>query len=196
MSPTSERSLCSSNTWATKPWSRIAMIPRPSGAVAIPADSWPRCWSAYRAKYARLATSCPGAKMPKTPHSSRGPSRWSFTGGGMPNLAPRLAAALDPFAQTRLARLAQLGNCDLEQALDPQHVAAYLTDHDEAGEGLARTGDDEAPPWRFPERIEPRRQPDRRTEIAGDAALGQRGRGAALGDVVSAHERTRTDARP
>src|SRR4051795_13243508 len=49
----------------------------PPWAVAMPADSCPRCWSAYSAKYASRATSRPGATMPKTPHSSRGPSRTS-----------------------------------------------------------------------------------------------------------------------
>src|SRR5215213_11159507 len=49
----------------------------PFSAVAMPADSWPRCWSAYSAKYASRATSDSGANTPKTPHSSRGPSRSS-----------------------------------------------------------------------------------------------------------------------
>ena len=47
----------------------------PESAVAIPADSWPRCCSANSAKYASRATSDSGAYTPKTPHSSRGPSR-------------------------------------------------------------------------------------------------------------------------
>src|SRR5437764_8068939 len=115
----------------------MAMISRPRGALAIPADSWPRCCRANSAKYATRATSCPGAKMPKTPHSSRGPSRWSFTGGGMPNQSPRLAAGLDPFGQPALPDLPQLGNCELEQTVDRQHVAANRADHDKAGQGLA-----------------------------------------------------------
>src|ERR1700733_1209464 len=196
MSPTSERSLCSSNTWATKPWSRIAMIPRPSGAVAIPADSWPRCWSANSAKYATLATSCPGAKMPKTPHSSRGPSRWSFTVGAMPSLLPRLAAALDPFPQPALACIAQLGNWDVEQSLDRQGVAADLADHDEPGECVTRSGHDEPPARRLAERIEALRQVHCRAQTAGDHALGERDRDPAFGDVVRAPERARAHPRP
>src|SRR3954452_12866478 len=39
----------------------------------MPADSCPRCWRAYRPKYASLATSSPGAQTPKTPHASWGP---------------------------------------------------------------------------------------------------------------------------
>src|SRR2546423_7719982 len=48
-------------------WTRTAA---PS-ETAIPADCWPRCWSANRPKYVRLATSMPClAQMPKTPHIS------------------------------------------------------------------------------------------------------------------------------
>src|SRR6478735_6511514 len=79
MSPCSARSLDSSKTWLTRPWSRMAMMWPPCD-VAMPADSCPRCWSAYSAKYARRETSRPGATMPKTPHSSRGPSRSSRKG--------------------------------------------------------------------------------------------------------------------
>src|SRR4051794_11540367 len=50
---------------------------RPPEDAAMPADSCPRCCSAYSAKYARRAMSCPGAYTPNTPHSSRGPSRGS-----------------------------------------------------------------------------------------------------------------------
>src|SRR3954452_5348601 len=74
MSPSSARSFSSSKTWETSPVSRRVVMWPPS-QVAIPADSWPRCWRAYRPKYASRATSCPGAYTPKTPHSSRGPSR-------------------------------------------------------------------------------------------------------------------------
>ena len=44
---------------------------RPS-ETAMPALSWPRCWRANRPKKVMRATSSPGAKMPKTPHSSLG----------------------------------------------------------------------------------------------------------------------------
>src|SRR3954469_23178222 len=53
----------------------------PPWAAAIPADSWPRCWRAYSAKYVSRATSAPGAWIPKTPHSSRGPSLSSIGAG-------------------------------------------------------------------------------------------------------------------
>src|ERR1039457_5069332 len=53
------------------------MMCPPRSAAAIPADSCPRCWSAYSAKYDSRETSWPGANMPNTPHSSRGPSRSS-----------------------------------------------------------------------------------------------------------------------
>src|ERR1700733_378221 len=196
MSPTSERSLCSSNTCATRPWSRIAMIPRPRGAVAIPADSWPRCWSANSAKYATRATSCPGAKMPNTPHSSRGPSRWSFTVGAMPTLSPRLAAALDPFAQPAVTGVTQVGNWDVEQPLDRQGVAADLADDDETGERFTRSGHDEPPARRLAERIKPLRQVHHRAQATGDRALGERDRDPALSDVVRAPERARAHPRP
>ena len=115
----------------------------------------------------------------------------------MPNLAPRLAAALDPFAQPASRAVAQLGNWELEQARRSlSAIAADLADHDKAGQGLARARDDEPAPRRLAERIEPAGQPHRRAEAAGDAALGQRDRDAALGDVVGAAERPRPDARP
>ena len=39
----------------------------------MPADSWPRCWSANSPKYARRETSRSGERIPKTPHISRCP---------------------------------------------------------------------------------------------------------------------------
>ena len=45
MSPSSARSFSSSKTWETSPESRRVVMWPPS-QVAIPADSWPRCWSA------------------------------------------------------------------------------------------------------------------------------------------------------
>ena len=46
-SPGMELRVASSKTWETSPislytWMRLPLL------VAIPADSWPRCWSAYR----------------------------------------------------------------------------------------------------------------------------------------------------
>src|SRR6476620_6687772 len=77
------------------------MMAPPRSAAAMPADSWPRCWSAYSAKYARRATSCSGAKIPKTPHSSRGPSRRGRSvGEDMGEPAARVAAGA---ATTRAA---------------------------------------------------------------------------------------------
>src|SRR5947209_17783480 len=102
--------------------------------------------------------------MPKTPHSSRGPSRWSFTAARMPSQWSRLAAALDPLRQPAVPRRAQLGDPELKQALDGQALTADLADHDEAGEGLARTGHDERTTGRLPERIDPARQPHRRAQ--------------------------------
>src|ERR1700751_4219756 len=133
--------------------------------------------------------------MPKTPHSSRGPSRWSVTGGRMPSLPPRLAAALDPSGQTALPDRPQLGDPNVEQTVDAQNLATDLADHDEAGQGLARAGHDEPPAGRLPERIQTRRQPNRRADCPRDAALGKRDRDTALGDVVRAVERPRPDAR-
>src|SRR5262245_43428366 len=49
-------------------------VNRPASETAIPADSWPRCCSAWRPKYVSRATSRSGARMPNTPHIS-GPSR-------------------------------------------------------------------------------------------------------------------------
>src|SRR5579859_3084429 len=164
------------------------MISRPRGAEAIPADSCPRCWSANRAKYATRATSCPGAKMPNTPHSSRGPSRWSFTAARIPSLAPRLAAALDPFGQPAVPGRAQLGDCDLEQPVNSKRVATDLADHDKARQCLAGAGHDERATGRLSERIESTRQPHRCTHAAGDTAFGQRTGNATLRDVVGAPE--------
>src|SRR6185437_5667234 len=112
--------------------------------------------------------------MPKTPHSSRGPSRWSFTAARMPSLPPRLAAALDPFGQPAVPSRAQIGNCDVEQPVNPKRVAADLANHDEAGQGLTRTRHDERTTRRLPERIDRVRQPHRRTQTTGHAAFGQR----------------------
>ena len=54
----------------------------------------------------------------------------------MPNLAPRLAAALDPFSESALARDAQVGNCEVEQAVDRQPIAPHRSDHDKPGQGF------------------------------------------------------------
>src|SRR3954470_16617868 len=83
------------------------MIAPPRSAAAIPADSCPRCWSAYSAKYARRATSCSGAKIPKTPHSSRGPSRRGRSVGedmGEPSARVAAGAAATPAAAGAPAR--------------------------------------------------------------------------------------------
>ena len=69
-SPRRPESFCSSKTCVTSPRSRSA-VSRPFSETAIPADSWPRCWSACRPKYVSRATSRPGARMPKTPHIRR-----------------------------------------------------------------------------------------------------------------------------
>src|SRR6266487_3883304 len=45
-------------------------VSRPSSETAIPADSWPRCWSANRPKYVRRATSRSGDRTPNKPHIS------------------------------------------------------------------------------------------------------------------------------
>jgi hypothetical protein len=50
-----------------EPMSRSA-VSRPRSETAIPADSWPRCWSAKSAKYESRATSRSAERMPKTPH--------------------------------------------------------------------------------------------------------------------------------
>ena len=52
--------------------SRIA-VSRPLSETAMPADSWPRCWSAKSPKYASRATSRSGAWMPRMPHMARRP---------------------------------------------------------------------------------------------------------------------------
>src|SRR5919202_1178738 len=107
MSPWSARSRCSSKTCETSPWSRMAMM-WPFCAVAMPADSCPRCCSAKSPKYVRRATSRPGALMPNTPHSSRGPSRRSrnaVTGSrASVATAPERSAAAKPHAPDAPAR--------------------------------------------------------------------------------------------
>src|ERR1700677_419627 len=52
------------------PSSPISLCERivPPSAAAMPADSCPRCWSAYSAKNASRAASRPGAKTPVIPH--------------------------------------------------------------------------------------------------------------------------------
>ena len=47
--PVSVLSEGSSKTWATRPISLCTRMRVPS-LTAMPADSWPRCWSAYRPK--------------------------------------------------------------------------------------------------------------------------------------------------
>ncbi len=69
-SPGSAWSCCSLKTCATSPMSRTT-VSRPPSETAIPADSWPRCWSANRPKYARRATSRSTDRMPKRPHIRR-----------------------------------------------------------------------------------------------------------------------------
>jgi hypothetical protein len=96
--------------------------------------------------------------MPKTPHSSRGPSRWSVR----------------------------------EQPVDPQLIPAHLADNHEPGQSRARAGHDEPPTRRLTERIQPSRQPNRCANVAGNAALGERDRDTALGDVVGTAECPRT----
>ena len=66
-SPGSACSCCSLKTCATRPISRTT-VRRPPSDTAIPADSWPRCWSANSPKYARRATSRSSERIPKTPH--------------------------------------------------------------------------------------------------------------------------------
>src|SRR5580704_17510080 len=134
--------------------------------------------------------------MPKTPHSSRGPSRWSFMVGAMASLHPRLAVGLDPFPQARVACVTQFGKWDLEQSVDRQGIAADLADHYKWRQRLARARDDERPPRRLAKRIKADRQQHRRTETGGDAALGEGDRDPALGDVVGTVERPRPHARP
>src|SRR3954447_25335804 len=48
--------------------------------TAMPADSWPRCWSANRPRYVRCETDCPGPYTPKTPHACPGVSSWLASG--------------------------------------------------------------------------------------------------------------------
>src|SRR5690606_30171619 len=74
MCPRSEASVCSLNTWLTRPRSLYTSTCEPS-PTAMPEASWPRCCKAYRPQQVSLATSSPGAQTPKTPHSSRGTSR-------------------------------------------------------------------------------------------------------------------------
>src|ERR1700676_3858907 len=81
-SPASVRRSFSLKTWLTSPSSRRVTMWLQRSAAAMPADSWPRCCRAYRAKYDRRDTSWPGAYSPNTPHSSRGPSRILSTVSG------------------------------------------------------------------------------------------------------------------
>ena len=67
--PRRPESLRSSNTVVTRPMSFITVMASPS-LTAMPADSWPRCWSANSPSKARCATDRPGAYTPKTPHAS------------------------------------------------------------------------------------------------------------------------------
>ena len=89
---------------------------------------------------------------------------------------------------------AHFGNWELEQVRDDQSVSTDLADDRQAVERLGRAGDDERGPEVLTERVQPLRQPDHRADAAGDAALGQRHRDPALGDVVRAREVPRADA--
>src|ERR1022692_2601730 len=71
MCPRSVLSTDSLKTWATRPMSLKTTILLPS-LTAIPADSWPRCCSAYRPKYASFATSSSCVQTPNTPQASLG----------------------------------------------------------------------------------------------------------------------------
>ena len=85
------------------------MIPRPRPATAIPADSWPRCWSANKPKYAWRATSCPGARCRRRRTRREGHRDDDSRQHACP-AGSSLAAGLDPFGEPRVPRGAQLGN--------------------------------------------------------------------------------------
>ena len=92
--PSSPRSFSSEKTCATRPMSRSA-ISCPSSETAIPADSWPRCWSATSPKCVSRATSRSGAWIPKIPHISREPARpFSYAIRSSETATPRSASPL------------------------------------------------------------------------------------------------------
>src|SRR3954454_13709890 len=115
--------------------------------VAIPADSWPGCWSANSAKYASRGTSDSGAYTPKTPHSSRGPSRSSSATRVM-----RSGGALPPVRRVPtgdgvFVGLAQLLDQHRQRALDLERRDADGPDDARAGhgrDGARRPGDHRA----------------------------------------------------
>src|SRR5215212_9545424 len=85
-------SLRSSKTCETRPMSRIATVRSPS-ETAIPADSCPRCCSAYSPKWARCASSPESSReySPKTPQASFGFS----VSPKLPNLASLRSVPLE-----------------------------------------------------------------------------------------------------
>src|SRR3954471_376974 len=183
ISPWSARSFSSSKTCDTRPRSRTVMM-WPFSVVAMPADSCPRCWSAYSAKYASRATSDSGAYTPKTPHSSRGPSRSSSATRVM-----RSGGALPPVRRVPtgdgvFVGLAQLLDRHRQRALDLERRAADGPDDARAGhdlDGLRRPGDHHAARALAEQRLGARVQPVHAdADAALDAALRQRHGHAAL----------------
>ena len=207
------------------------MLP-PRSAAAIPADSWPRCCSAYSAKYDSRETSCPGAYMPNTPHSSRGPSRSSGRGLaaviGSPSRSRRMCVRLTASRRSTANSSASGIPCaiarpvsaerQLHDAPSPPIRAATRTltspttrapsarsacssplttkPPEPSPNSAARGRGRESAPVRSRARRTEQPSSKRlhlerhaRAELAGQAALRQRDRQAALGDVVGARER-------
>src|SRR5215212_5709358 len=170
ISPCSARSFSSSNTCETSPRSRTVMM-WPFSVVAVSFKYYPRCWSAYSAKYASRATSDSGAYTPKTPHSSRGPSRSSSATRVMRSgeRAPAQPEGTNGPGRSRECRRdralvggAQLADGDRQRALDVEHRAAHRPDHPRPGhrfDDRGRSRDHHAARALAEERLRNRLQP-------------------------------------
>ena len=117
----------------------------------------------------------------------------------MPNLRPRLAAALDPFGQpaSRASRSSETATSSRPSILSASPPTSPITTKPASA---SRGPDTMNPrPGASPNGSSPSGRSHRRADTAGDAALGERDRDPALGDVVgalNAPERTRARTAP
>src|SRR4051812_26670299 len=115
----------------------------------MPADSWPRCCSAYNPKYVSLETSSPGAQTPKTPQASWGPfspgSRsWDSRPSPRVVTTPRLPGlGVRPGVPTRVrcpwsAPVEQHGHAGAQQGTQQAQRRGDVADHAVLGELAGR----------------------------------------------------------
>src|SRR3954453_11007620 len=107
----------------------------------MPADSWPRCWRAYRPKYVSFATSSPGAQTPKTPQASCGPFSPGST-SWVSRPSPRATRRVS-HTPARLPAFDEDGDRRAEQPAEKQADGADVAGHRTRGEGARASAEDD-----------------------------------------------------